>query len=82
LQDRQSSTCYNINAKLAKFFKDPKAFRHVQARTGSLVGGKFGLAFFANAKIPDRLDIWPGDEMRGTKYQPPQELLTYLESDG
>lgn len=83
LQDGLTATCYNIDAKLAKFFADPKAFRHVQAYTEALIGVEFVLAFFANASILDQLEIWvafekPGDE----KVQLLRDLLEFLANVG
>jgi hypothetical protein len=47
VKDCLRSTTHNINLRLAKFFKDPQAFRSVQAQTGALISGDFARAFFA-----------------------------------
>jgi hypothetical protein len=83
LQDGLNATCYNINARLSKLFTNPKAFRHVQACTGALIGGEFALAFFANASIQNQLDIWVAfEKIVDEDAHPPKDLLEYLVNDG
>ncbi|KAF1937460.1 hypothetical protein EJ02DRAFT_426610 [Clathrospora elynae] len=40
--------CYNINARLRKFFPDPTAFRKLQGQTGALIEDDFARPLFKN----------------------------------
>ncbi|KAH7092384.1 hypothetical protein FB567DRAFT_614323 [Paraphoma chrysanthemicola] len=55
LEDGLRSTCYNIDARLSKFFTNTKEFRRVQAITGALIDEEFALAFFMNKSTPNQL---------------------------
>jgi hypothetical protein len=74
---RLNSTVHNINLQLAKFFKDPTAFRQIQARERALITGDFARAFFSGTTASvNKLLIFVG----GAKNLP--IFKSYLESDG
>jgi hypothetical protein len=74
---RLNSMVHNINLQLAKFFKDPTAFRQIQARERALIMGDFARAFFSGTTASiDKLLIFVG----GAKNLP--TFKSYLESDG
>jgi hypothetical protein len=77
VKDRLKYTTHNINLKLAKFFKDPKAFRSVQAQTGALISGDFAQAFFVDTTASvDKLLIRLGGAFSHRCFK------AFLESDG
>ena len=43
---------FNIDARLSPFFDDPRAFRSLQARTGTVISGSTALQFFERAIYP------------------------------
>ncbi|TFY80353.1 hypothetical protein EWM64_g3656 [Hericium alpestre] len=50
---------FNINRHLARYFPDPRAFRCLQARTGTLVSGSNALQFFDRTHYPNSdLDLY------------------------
>ena len=58
---------YNIDAKLLKFFKNPSAFRRVQASIGALSDGEFARKFFAN-QLGDRRYVGDRDDEAGHEF--------------
>ena len=83
LEDGLRSSCFNINAKLLKFFQDPRAFRRVQAQTGALIGDDFARKFSANQlqDVPDDLHVY----IQYVQHKLEKSLATlceHLESDG
>ncbi|KAI0765137.1 hypothetical protein C8Q74DRAFT_1286445 [Fomes fomentarius] len=73
---------YNIDKRLKRFFKDPCAFRSLQARTAAIISGSFAVQFFDRSFYPDSdVDIFvhPNRDMldiglfvssQGYTYQP------------
>lgn len=58
---------WDINAKLARFFKNPVAFRNQLGRSGALIIGSFALQFFERVVWPDTsldLMVEDGDSFR------------------
>ncbi|THG97736.1 hypothetical protein EW026_g4321 [Hermanssonia centrifuga] len=50
---------FDINKHLLRFFKDPLAFRSLQARTGTLISGSSALQFFDRTFYPESdLDLY------------------------
>ncbi|KAI8626896.1 hypothetical protein F5Y19DRAFT_487478 [Xylariaceae sp. FL1651] len=47
---------WNIDEKLERFFKDPKAFRSALGRADALISGSFALQFFAH-------EFWPESDL-------------------
>jgi hypothetical protein len=43
---------FNINAKLKRFFKDPRGFRSIQAQCDALICNDFARRFFTGAQWP------------------------------
>lgn len=48
-----NNRAFNINRHLGRFFKDPKGFRSLQARTGTLISGSNALQFFDRTYYPE-----------------------------
>ena len=68
---------FNVNKHLSRYFRDPLAFRSLQARTAAIVSGSFALQFFDRTYYPESdLDIYT---------HPERSLLDvglYLQSEG
>ncbi|KAI0659026.1 hypothetical protein C8Q70DRAFT_916411 [Cubamyces menziesii] len=68
---------FNVNKRLSRYFRDPLAFRSLQARTAAIVSGSFALQFFDRTYYPESdLDIYT---------HPERSLLDvglYLQSEG
>jgi len=78
-----TSSVYNIDLRLKKFFQDPKAFRRMQAQTGVLIGGDFARAFFNTTTASvNKLHVYcgyPGCSKYGSGVA---ALKNYLTADG
>jgi hypothetical protein len=83
VQQAITSLAYNIGTNPLKFFKDPKAFRRLQASTGALIGGEFARKFFANKLSgQDELDIYACSRKNAEGKAECQPLIDYLLEDG
>ena len=66
---------YNIDQKLKPFFKDPKAFRSVQAHCDAILFGAFARRFFGRISVPDNtLNIGVNANL--------EAMYAYLETEG
>jgi hypothetical protein len=54
-----SRRAFDVNRRLARFFRDPIEFRSRQARGGTLISGSFALQFFDRTLYPESdLDLY------------------------
>jgi hypothetical protein len=54
-----SRRAWNVDRHLGRFFSNPRAFRELQARTGTLVSGSNALQFFDRSFYPESdLDVY------------------------
>ncbi|KAF2124561.1 hypothetical protein P153DRAFT_435283 [Dothidotthia symphoricarpi CBS 119687] len=51
-------TQWNINAQLRSYFKDVDAFRTLQGKTGTLIGGRFAFCFFRRLRKDNVLRLF------------------------
>ncbi|KAJ8482370.1 hypothetical protein ONZ51_g5420 [Trametes cubensis] len=50
---------FNVNKRLSRYFRDPSAFRSLQARTATVISGSFALQFFDRTFYPESdLDLY------------------------
>lgn len=67
---------YNVDRHLSRYFRDPQAFRTLQARTATLISGSSALQFFdRTCYLESDLDIY-------TPLQSMREVANWLLSDG
>ncbi|KAI0325803.1 hypothetical protein GY45DRAFT_1329831 [Cubamyces sp. BRFM 1775] len=68
---------FNVNKRLSRFFRDPIAFRSLQARTAAVISGSFALQFFDRTYYPESdLDIYTHPERSFL------DVGLYLKSEG
>ncbi|KAI4952384.1 hypothetical protein J4E91_002853 [Alternaria rosae] len=74
INEKLLSGTFNIDATLKPFFQDTKAFRSLQARCNTLIGGHSAYCFFAGLPRFGCIYLYVGQEV--------DAMIRYLEAEG
>jgi len=74
INEKLLSGTFNIDVTLQPFFRNTKAFRSLQARCNTLIGGHFAYCFFAGLPRFDCIYLYVGQEV--------DAMTRYLEFEG